>query len=133
MIEGDGMELDEIVAAVIPSRVPRSGTPWVAVGETYGNEPTKTVTARRGRTMGLEQVPFVEFYSGLQKQFPVLLLERGLAAMFSLSLEVHRSTPFGVDAGGWRVFRRLKPTATHGLALSGKPRRDTLPPYYFAS
>ena len=38
--------------------------------------------------MGLEQVPLVEFYSGLQEQFPILLFERGLAVMFFLPLDV---------------------------------------------
>jgi hypothetical protein len=33
---------------------------------------------------------------------------------------LHRSNPFGVDAGGWFVFRRLKPTATHGWPLRGR-------------
>jgi hypothetical protein len=38
--------------------------------------------------MGLEQVPCIEFYSSLEKQFPILLLERGLAVMPFLSLDV---------------------------------------------
>src|SRR5271167_381676 len=33
---------------------------------------------------------------------------------------VHRSTPFGVDDGGWLVFRRLKPTATRSRPLRGR-------------
>ena len=36
----------------------------------------------------LQHVPFVELNPRLQKQFPVLLLERGLAMMFFLSLDV---------------------------------------------
>jgi len=41
--------------------------------------------------MGLEHVSFVELYSGLQKQFPVLLLEGGLAVMLFSSLDGQRS------------------------------------------
>ena len=64
------------------------GNTGVAVGETYGNESTKIVTALEGPDVGLEQVPLVEFYSRLQKQFPILLFERGLAVVFFLSLDV---------------------------------------------
>ena len=38
--------------------------------------------------MRLEQVPCVELYPSLEKQFPILLLERGIAVMLFLSLDV---------------------------------------------
>jgi hypothetical protein len=59
--------------------------------------------------MRLEQVPCVEFYPGVEKRFPILLLERGLAVMLFLSLDVFDQvidvTPgqprSGLSLGGW--------------------------------